>query len=97
MLTINPIKITTYYKKYISFGETKEPDTQAGLMSLEKNQNSKINFEKDMFEAKKADMVQSNPIKAFGYNIVKAYNTLVTPKRKVNQTESAYIHLPYMA
>ena len=97
MLTINPVKIYTYNKKYISFGENKNVSTQAGLMSLEKNQNTKINFEKDMFEAKKADMVQSNPIKAIGYNFVKAYNALVTPKRKVNQTESTYIHLPYMA
>ena len=97
MLTINPIKLNTFTKKYISFGETKEPDTQAGLMSLEKNQNSKINFEKDMFEAKNADMVQTNPIKALGYNFVKAYNTLVTPTRKNSKTESTYIHMPYMA
>ncbi len=67
------------------------------LMSLDKNANNKINFEKDLFITKKADPVQSNPLKAIGYNVVKAYNILCTPKRRATQTESNYIHLPYMA
>lgn len=96
MLTINPINLNTYSKKYISFGESQN-NTKIGVMSLDKKPNAKINFEKDMFEAKNADMVQTNPIKALGYNFVKAYNTLVTPTRKVNQTESTYVHMPYMA
>ena len=95
MLTINPIKLNTFTKKYISFGETQ--NNKIGIMSLDKKPNTKINFEKDMFEAKNADMVQTNPIKALGYNFVKAYNTLVTPTRKNNKTESTYIHMPYMA
>lgn len=66
-------------------------------MSLDKNANNKINFEKDLFITKKADPVQSNPLKAIGYNVVKAYNILCTPKRRATQTESNYIHLPYMA
>lgn len=98
MLTINPVKLITFNKKYISFGDNNnKQNNKAGLMSLEKNQNTKINFEKDMYEAQKADMVQTNPIKALGYNFVKAYNTLCTPKRKTEKTESTYIHLPYMA
>lgn len=96
MLTINPINLNTYSKKYISFGENQN-NTKIGVMSLDKKPNTKINFEKDMYEAKKADMVQTNPIKALGYNFVKAYNTLVTPTRKNNKTESTYIHMPYMA
>jgi len=98
MLTINPVRLNTT-KKYISFGESElnNRNSKVGVMSLDKNANSRINFEKDMFEAKKADMVQSNPIKAIGYNFVKAYNILCTPKRKMNQTESSYIHMPYMA
>ena len=97
MLTINPIKLNTF--KYISFGETQNVNTRTkvGLMSLDKNQNTKINFEKDMYESKNADMVQTNPIKALKYNFVKAYNTLCTPKRRSEKTESTYIHLPYMA
>lgn len=99
MLTVNPVNFNTYNKKYISFGESQlnNRNSKVGIMSLDKKPNTKINFEKDMVEAKKADMVQSNPIKALGYNFVKAYNTLVTPRRTVNQTESTYIHLPYMA
>lgn len=95
MLTINPVKFTS--NNYISFGQNKKGNTQVGLMSLEKNQNTRINFEKDMYESNKADMVQTNPLKALGYNLIKAYNTLCTPKRDLNQTESTYIHLPYMA
>ena len=66
-------------------------------ISLDKNAKNKINFEKDLFITQKADPVQSNPLKAIGYNIVKAYNILCTPKRRAAQTESNYIHLPYMA
>ena len=98
MLTINPVKLTTITKKHISFGDNQNKNNnKVGLMSLEKNQNTKINFEKDMYEAQKADMVQTNPIKALAYNFVKAYNTLCTPKRNIEKTESTYIHLPYMA
>ncbi len=101
MLTINPIKLYSLNKKIISFGENinynKNMNNRVGLMSLDKNQTTKINFEKDLYEAKKADMVQSNPIKAIGYNFAKAYNTLTTPKRQINKTESKYIHIPYMA
>jgi hypothetical protein len=99
MLAINPIKLYKFNKKYISFGENQNTtqNNKIGLMSLEKNQNTKINFEKDMYEAQKADMVQTNPIKALKYNFVKAYNTLCTPKRRSEKTESTYIHLPYMA
>ena len=42
-------------------------------------------------------MVQSNPIKAIGYNIAKAYNILCTSKRRATQIESTYVHIPYMA
>lgn len=98
MLTINPVNLNTN-KRYITFGESNlnNLNSKVGLMSLDKKPNSKINFEKDLHETRKADMVQSNPIKAIGYNIAKAYNILCTPKRRTNQTESKYIHLPYMA
>lgn len=99
MLTINPVNFNTYNNKYISFGQRQmnNSNTKIGVMSLDKKPNAKINFEKDLHDTKKADMVQSNPIKAIGYNIVKAYNILCTPKRRATQTESTYIHLPYMA
>ncbi len=97
MLTINPINVNT--KRNIAFGEgnLNNINSRVGLMSLDKNPNTKINFEKDLFITKKADPVQSNPLKAIGYNIVKAYNILCTPKRRATQTESNYIHIPYMA
>ncbi len=95
MLTINPVKINT---SNITFRNRQNSlNSKVGVMSIDKNNNSKVNFEKDLFESKKADMVQSNPIKAIGYNFVKAYNILCTPKRRAAQTESRYIHLPYMA
>lgn len=97
MLTISPVNFKS--NRYISFGEgtMNNVTSKVGLMSLDKNANTKINFEKDLRDTQKADMVQSNPIKAIGYNIAKAYNILCTPKRRANQTESQYIHLPYMA
>lgn len=98
MITINPVNLNT--KRHIAFGEgsnLNNVNAKVGLMSLDKNPNAKINFEKDLFITKKADPVQSNPLKAIGYNIVKAYNILCTPKRRATQTESNYIHLPYMA
>lgn len=97
MITISPVKLNS--NKYISFGEgtMNNVNSRVGIMSLDKNANTKINFEKDLHATRKADMVQSNPIKALGYNIVKAYNILCTPKRRAAQTESEYIHLPYMA
>ena len=100
MLTISPIKLTTNSKKYISFGETNHNNSTAkiGLMSLDKSPNARINFEKDLYETKNADMVQSNPIKALGYNIIKAYNILCTPIRNntTPKIESKYEHVPFM-
>lgn len=97
MLTVNPINLNT--RKNIVFGEIQNANNnpKVGLMSLDKNAKNKINFEKDLFITQKADTVQSNPLKAVGYNIVKAYNILCTPNRRATQTESNYIHLPYMA
>lgn len=97
MLTVNPINLNT--RRNIAFGEgnLNNVNSKVGLMSLDKNPNAKINFEKDLFITRKADPVQSNPLKAIGYNIVKAYNILCTPKRRATQTESNYIHIPYMA
>lgn len=98
MLTINPIKLTTYSKKYISFGEKNNNVSKIGLMSLDKSPNARINFEKDLHDTKNADMVNSNPIKALGYNIVKAYNILCTPRGNATpKSESTYVHIPYMA
>lgn len=97
MLTISPIKLNTLSKKHISFGQNQTNNSKVGLTSLDKNYSNKINFEKDLYETKKADMVQTNPVKALGYNIVKAYNILCTPTRRTTQTEQRYIHLPYMA
>ena len=97
MLTVSTVKFNTYNR--ISFGESQlnNRNSKVGVMSLDKKPNSRINFEKDLHETRKADMVQTNPIKALGYNIVKAYNILCTPKRRTTQTESTYIHLPSMA
>lgn len=96
MITLNPVKLTSI--SHITFGNNNaKENSRVGLMALDKNYNNKINFEKDLFITQNADSVQSNPLKAIGYNFVKAYNILCTPKRTVNQTESKYIHLPYMA
>lgn len=97
MITINPVNLNT--KKHIAFGEgnLNNMNSRVGLMSLDKNPGNKINFEKDLFITRKADPVQSNPLKAIAYNIVKTYNILCTPKRRATQNESNYIHLPYMA
>lgn len=99
MLTINPISVNNKFnKKYISFGEKQiSNNSRVGVMSIDKNNNSKVHFEKDLYESKKADVVQSNPIKAIGYNFVRAYNILCTPKKRTTQNESTYVHLPYMA
>lgn len=92
MITINPIKITTI--KPISFGNNND-NSRVGLMNLDKNPSNKINFEKDLYITQKADFVHSNPLKAFGYSLVKAYNILSTPKKNVEN--SNYVHIPYMA
>ena len=94
MITINPIKLTTI--KPISFGNNNSSNSRVGLMTLDKNSKNKINFEKDLYVTQNADTVNSNPIKAIGYNIVKAYRILSTPNNEV-KTESNYIHIPYMA
>lgn len=92
MITLNPIKLTTI--KPITFGQNN--NSRAGLMALDKNYDNKINFEKDLFITQNADAVQAkNPLKAIGYNIVKAYNILTTPNRTIENEN--YIHLPYMA
>ena len=94
MITLNPVKLTSINP--ISFGQNNNNGSRVGLMALDKNSNNKINFEKDLFIAQNADTVQAkNPLKAIGYNIVKAYNILTTPKRSVG-TEN-YVHIPYMA
>ena len=97
MITINPIKLSSI--KPITFGEgnLNNIDSKVGLMSLDKNSGNKINFEKDLYISRKADPVQSNPLKAIGYNIVKAYKILSTPRNDSVETEAEYIHLPYMA
>ncbi len=100
MLTISPIKLANNSKKYISFGESNSNNSASkiGLMSLDKSPNARINFEKDLHDTKNADMVQSNPIKALGYNIVKAYNILCTPSGccVAPKHESEYVHVPFM-
>lgn len=97
MLTINSVSIkSTQYTPFRN-KQTNNTNSKVGVMSIDKNNNSKVHFEKDLFESKKADVVQTNPIKAIGYNFVKAYNILCTPKIRTVQTESTYIHLPYMA
>ena len=93
MITLNPVKLTAI--KPISFGQNNN-GSRVGLMALDKNSNNKINFEKDLFITQNADAVQAkNPLKAIGYNIVKAYNILTTPNRAIENEN--YIHLPYMA
>jgi hypothetical protein len=93
MITLNPVKLTTI--KPITFGQNNN-NSRAGLMALDKNYDNKINFEKDLFITQNADTVQTkNPLKAIGYNIVKAYNILTTPNRTIENEN--YIHLPYMA
>ena len=63
-----------------------------GLLSL---QNSdKLNFEKNMRLTQNADTVQSNPVKALGCKLAKAYNILFSPKY-TSKTESGYRHIPY--
>ncbi len=96
MITINPVKLNTI--KHIPFkeGNMNNINSNVGMKSLDKNSGNKINFEKDVYITTKADPVQSNPLKAIGYNLVKAYNILCTPKRNSLQTESNYIHIPYM-
>ena len=95
MITLNPVKLVNV--KPISFGKYNNEynNSSVGLMTLDKNSNNKINFEKDLFITQKADSVHSNPLKAIGYNVVKAYNILSTPKRNIQTND--YIHLPYMA
>lgn len=95
MITINPIKLVN--RTHITFGTNNSNDLRVGLMTLDKNSKNKINFEKDLYITQNADSVQSNPLKAIGYNIVKAYNILCTPRKGATQNESQYIHLPYMA
>ena len=98
MITINPIKLAT--TNPISFGRNNNNNTNSrvGLMTLDKNSNNKINFEKDLYITKKADVVESkNWFNAIRYNFVKAYNILSTPKRNTELAESNYIHIPYMA
>ena len=98
MITINPVKFTRI--KPISFGnnDNNNNEARAGLMTLDKNNNNKINFEKDLYITRNADSVQSNPLKAIAYSFVKAYNILSTPKRNSNtQNDLNYRHLPYWA
>ncbi|MBD5401351.1 hypothetical protein HDR58_00925 [bacterium] len=98
MVTINPVRFNNT-RSNITFGEgnLNNVNSRVGLLSLDKKPSNRINFEKDLYITAKADSVQSNPFKAVVYNVVKAYNILCTPKRGATQTESKYIHLPYMA
>lgn len=76
----------------VTFGEgnLNNITPRVGLMSL---QNSdKLNFEKNLRLTQEADAVQSNPLKALGHKLTKAYNILFSP----NNNESNYIHIPYM-
>jgi len=96
MITINPIKLTRI--KPITFGHNDDNNNSGmGLMTLDKNYDHKINFEKDLFITRNADPVQSNPIKAIAYSFVKAYNILSTPKKNNSRAEVNYIHTPYWA
>lgn len=97
MLTISAVKLNTYRNISFKGNNNINNNSKVGVMSLDKNPNTRINFEKDLRETQKADLVQTNPIKALGYNVVKAYNILCTPKRRTTQIESTYVHLPYMA
>lgn len=85
------MKITPITRiKPITFGDnTNNMTSNVGLLSL---QNSdKLKFEKSLKLTKEADAVQSNPVKALGYKLTRAYNILFT------QRDVEYKHLPYMA
>ena len=94
MLTVNPVKLLKVNQ--VTFKNNNE-SSRVGLMALDKNAGNKINFEKDLFITQNADSVQSNPIKAIGYSIVKAYNILSTPRKNSANVDTKYIHIPYMA
>lgn len=96
MITLDPVKLAAI--KPISFGKSNNNsnnNSKVGLMAVDKNSSSQVNFEKDLYITQNADAVQTkNPVKVLYYNLVKAYNILVTPRRNNNEN---YIHLPYMA
>ncbi len=93
MITVNPIKLVKI--RPVTFGDNNSSKT--GLMTVDKNYNYKINFEKDLYITRSADSVQSNPLKALAYSFVKAYNIIATPKRNVEHNNSNYVHVPYWA
>ncbi len=83
--------------KSISFGnrDLNNITPTVGLLSL---QNSdKLNFEKNLRLAQKADAVQSNPIKALANKFVKAYNILFSEKHEARRQSAPYVHIPYLA
>ena len=98
MLTINPISNINLRTRYISFEKNNtvnNSSSKVGLMTLDKKPSNRVNFERDLNNTKNADLVQTNPIKAIGYNIAKAYNILCTPNRKEAKVSKEYRHIPY--
>ena len=78
--------------KPITFGEgnLNNITPKVGLLSLQNSDN--LNFEKNLKLTQDADAVQSNPLKAIGCKLTKAYNILFTPNQ-----DRTYRHIPYMA
>lgn len=88
--------ITNINIKPVTFGEgnLNNITPKVGLLSI---QNSdKLNFEKNLRLTQNADAVQSNPIKALGCKLAKAYNILFSPRAN-EASNRPYIHIPYMA
>ena len=87
-MKVTPIKI-----KQITFGEgnLNNINSHVGLLSI---QNSdKLNFEKNLKLTQEADAVQSNPIKALGCKLEKAYNIIFANK----DLDYKHEFIPYMA
>lgn len=81
MIRINPVQLNTYNsRKHISFRDNNNNVTPGvAILSLQ-NPNALVKFEKDFKIAQAADAVQSNPIKALGLKVIRAFKMFFKPK-----------------
>ena len=85
---ISNIKIKT-----ISFGEGNLNNITPKVGSLSLQNSDKLNFEKNLKLTQNADAVQTNPIKALGCKIEKAYNILFSPSKQIKAEPVYYTFL----
>ena len=82
--------INTYYT-YVNFrkSDTNSSSDNKGAILMLRDQNASVKFQKNQEYSQNADSVESNPVKALGYKLVRTFQKIrdVQDEAMANETD----------